>query len=84
VQGDKTGDETLLDIVRLYLKKKYNKPGNVFLGVVHRIDRPVSGVLLFARTSKSLARLNAMLKERSVHKHTGLLLKILQKKYPDI
>lgn len=60
VQGDKTGDRTLADDVKAYIKKKYNKPGEVFLGVVHRLDRPVSGVVVFARTSKALARLNEM------------------------
>lgn len=57
-QGDKTGDPSIPDLLKLYLKKKYNKPGNVFLGVVHRIDRPVGGVMVFARTSKALSRLN--------------------------
>ena len=60
VQGDKTGDIPLSDIVKDWLKAKYNKPGNVFLGVVHRLDRPVSGVVVFAKTSKALSRLNAM------------------------
>lgn len=60
VQGDKTGDETLADKVKEYIKKKYNKPGDVFLGIPHRIDRPVTGVVLFARTSKALTRLNKM------------------------
>ena len=59
-QGDKTGDSTIGDEVKQYLKNKYNKPGNVFLGVTHRIDRPTSGVMLFARTSKSLARMNEL------------------------
>jgi len=68
VQGDKTGDETLGDQVKLYIAKKYNKPGAVFLGVVHRIDRPVSGVVLFARTSKALSRLNELIKERQIKK----------------
>jgi 23S rRNA pseudouridine1911/1915/1917 synthase len=63
VQGDKTGDRTLSDEVKDYLKKKYNKPGNVFLGVTHRIDRPTSGIVLFARTSKALARINQLFKE---------------------
>ena len=58
VQGDKTGDVPLSDIVKEYIREKYNKPGNVFLGVVHRLDRPVSGVVVFARTSKALSRLN--------------------------
>ena len=60
VQGDKTGDAPLSEIVKEYLKKKYDKPGNVFLGVVHRLDRPTSGIVLFAKTSKALARLNKM------------------------
>lgn len=60
VQGDKTGDRTLADDVKAYIKEKYNKPGEVFLGTVHRLDRPVSGVVVFARTSKALARLNEM------------------------
>lgn len=60
VQGDKTGDIPLLDTVKSYIKQKYNKPGDVFLGLPHRIDRPTSGVVLFARTSKALARLNVL------------------------
>ena len=60
VQGDKTGDTPLSEIVKDWIKEKYNKPGNVYLGVVHRLDRPVSGVVLFAKTSKSLPRLNTM------------------------
>lgn len=63
VQGDKTGDRTLGDDVKDYLKKKYNKPGNVFLGVTHRIDRPTSGIVLFARTSKALTRINKLFTE---------------------
>ncbi|MCF0190208.1 MAG: RNA pseudouridine synthase [Marinilabiliaceae bacterium] len=68
VQSDKTGDRTLADDVKDYIKVKYNKPGDVFLGIVHRIDRPVSGVVLFARTSKALARLNEMFKNHTVKK----------------
>lgn len=68
VQSDKTGDATLADEVKAYIKEKYNKPGEVFLGIVHRIDRPVSGVVLFARTSKALARLNEMFKNHTVTK----------------
>jgi 23S rRNA pseudouridine1911/1915/1917 synthase len=68
VQGDKTGDEPLSEILKQYIKTKYDKPGNVFLGVVHRLDRPVSGAVIFARTSKALTRLNAMLKEGEIHK----------------
>ena len=69
VQGDKTGDRTLGDEVKEYLKERYSKPGNVFLGVTHRLDRPTSGAVLFARTSKALTRLNELFKEeRSIHK----------------
>lgn len=68
VQGDKTGDTPLSETIKDYLKKKYNKPGNVFCGVVHRIDRPVTGVVLFAKTSKALSRLNEMLKKGEIHK----------------
>ena len=60
VQGDKTGDMPLSDIVKAYIKEKYQKPGEVFLGVTHRLDRPTTGVVLFARTSKALTRLNTM------------------------
>ncbi len=65
VQGDKTGDTPLSETVKAYIKDKYNKPGEVFLGVPHRLDRPTSGVVLFARTSKALTRLNEMLREKS-------------------
>ena len=65
VQGDKTGDKPLSDILKDYIKAKYNKPGEVFLGVPHRLDRPTSGVVLFARTSKALSRLSEMFKEKS-------------------
>jgi len=68
VQGDSTGDEALSDRVKKYLAVKYNKPGDVFLGVVHRLDRPVSGVIIFARTSKALARLNRMFQEKQLSK----------------
>ena len=68
VQGDKTGDRPLSDIVKDYIKEKYQKPGAVFLGVVHRLDRPVSGLVVFARTSKALSRLNKMFAEGEVHK----------------
>lgn len=68
VQGDKTGDTPLSETVKDYIKVKYNKPGNVFLGVVHRLDRPVSGVVVFARTSKALSRLNEMFRKGDVHK----------------
>lgn len=68
VQGDKTGDTPLSDIVKAYLKKKYNKPGEVFLGVVHRLDRPTTGLVLFARTSKALERMNAQFSNRETQK----------------
>lgn len=68
VQGDKTGDKPLSDIVKEYIKVKYAKPGNVFLGVVHRLDRPVGGLVVFARTSKALSRLNEMFRTGDVHK----------------
>jgi len=68
VQGDKTGDVPLSELMKQYIKVKYNKAGNVFLGVTHRIDRPVSGVLLFARTSKALSRLNEMFRQKKVQK----------------
>ncbi len=68
VQGDKTGDKTLADAVKEYIKQKYCKPGNVFLGITHRLDRPVWGLVVFAKTSKALSRLNAMFRDGSVHK----------------
>lgn len=68
VQGDQTGDETLADRVKDYIGRKYQKPGAVFLGVIHRIDRPVSGVVLFARTSKALGRMNEQFRTREIEK----------------
>ncbi len=68
VQGDKTGDEPLSETVKRYIKEKYQKPGAVFLGVTHRLDRPVSGLVVFARTSKALERLNRMFANGEVHK----------------
>jgi 23S rRNA pseudouridine1911/1915/1917 synthase len=68
VQGDKTGDATLPDAIKAYLKEKYNKPGNVFCGVVHRLDRPTSGAVIFARTSKALERLNAQFRDKETNK----------------
>lgn len=68
VQGDKTGDTPLSETVKEYLKEKYQKPGNVFIGVTHRLDRPVSGLVLFAKTSKALSRLNEMFKRGEVKK----------------
>lgn len=68
VQGDKTGDAPISDDVKQYIKQKYNKPGDVFLGLIHRLDRPVSGIVIFARTSKALARMNEMFKDKEVQK----------------
>jgi len=75
VQGDKTGDKPLSEIVKEYIADKYKKPGKVFLGVVHRLDRPTSGIVIFARTSKALERLNKMLREKSVHKTYWAIVK---------
>ena len=68
VQGDETGDEPLVEICKKYIKEKYKKPGEVFLGVVHRLDRPVSGVVVFARTSKALERMNELFRDRQTKK----------------
>jgi len=68
VQGDKTGDKPLSEIVKEYIKQTYDKPGNVFLGVVHRIDRPTAGLVMFAKTSKALTRLNRMLQDKTIQK----------------
>ena len=68
MQGDKTGDAPLSDILKEYIKEKYNKPGNVYLGVVHRLDRPTSGAVIFAKTSKALGRLNKMLRDKQIDK----------------
>jgi len=68
VQGDKTGDKPLSETVKDYIRDKFHKPGNVFLGVVHRLDRPVAGLVVFARTSKALSRLNEMFRKGEVHK----------------
>ena len=75
VQGDKTGDTPLSETVKEYIKKKYHKPGNVFLGVTHRLDRPVSGLVLFARTSKALSRLNEMFKTKDIKKTYWAIVK---------
>ncbi len=80
VQGDKTGDEPLSDKVKTYLKEKYQKPGNVFCGVIHRIDRPVSGVVLFAKTSKALSRMNELFRERAIQKVYWAIVKERPKK----
>ncbi len=83
VQGDKTGDQPLSDVVKDYIKDKYNKPGNVFLGVVHRLDRPTTGVIVFARTSKALERFNKMLRDKKVHKTYWAVVKNKPKKAND-
>ena len=74
-QGDKTGDKPLSDVVKEYVKDKYNKPGLVFIGTVHRLDRPTSGIVIFARTSKALERLNKMLREKTINKTYWALVK---------
>ncbi|PHK34789.1 pseudouridine synthase [Nostoc linckia z16] len=81
VQGDKTGDKPLSEVVKEYLKEKYNKPGEVFLGVVHRLDRPTTGIVMFARTSKALARLNELFKNRETEKTYWAVVK--QKPQPE-
>jgi 23S rRNA pseudouridine1911/1915/1917 synthase len=75
VQGDKTGDKPLSEVVKEYLKDKYNKPGEVFLGVVHRLDRPTTGIAVFAKTSKALERLNKMFSERETKKTYWAIVK---------
>ncbi len=75
VQGDKTGDEPLSEVVKNYLKEKYHKPGNVFLGVIHRLDRPVSGVVVFAKTGKALRRMNELVKQRAMQKTYWAIVK---------
>ena len=77
VQADKTGDKPLSDLVKQYIKQKYNKPGDVFLGVVHRLDRPVSGVVVFAKTSKALGRMNELFRSRDVKKIYWAIVKDL-------
>lgn len=83
VQADKTQDIPLSEIVKEYLKKKYNKPGNVFLGVTHRLDRPTSGIVIFAKTSKALTRINAMFKNKSIKKEYWALVHHTPKKPND-
>lgn len=75
VQGDKTGDVPLSEYVKSYIKERDNKPGNVFCGVIHRLDRPVSGVVIFAKTSKALSRMNELVKSRNFHKTYHALVK---------
>jgi 23S rRNA pseudouridine1911/1915/1917 synthase len=80
VQGDKTGDTPLSEVVKEYIKEKYNKPGNVFLGVVHRLDRPTTGIVVFAKTSKSLERFNKMLRDKKIDKTYWAIVKNLPNK----
>lgn len=75
VQGDKTGDKPLSEVVKEYIKYKYNKPGNVYLGVVHRLDRPTSGIVVFAKTSKALPRLNQLFKDKEIKKTYWAIVK---------
>jgi 23S rRNA pseudouridine1911/1915/1917 synthase len=75
VQGDKTGDKPLSDVVKEYIADKYNKSGNVYLGVVHRLDRPTTGIVIFARTSKVLPRLNALFVSKAIHKIYWAIIK---------
>ena len=84
VQGDKTGDKCLLDDVKEYIKEKYDKPGNVFAGLVHRIDRPVSGAVVFAKTSKALSRMTVKVKDRDFRKTYLALVKNHPPKQADV
>ncbi|MDC9721485.1 MAG: RluA family pseudouridine synthase [Urechidicola sp.] len=83
VQGDKTGDKPLSEVVKSYIKDKYNKPNNVYLGVVHRLDRPTSGIVIFAKTSKALERLNKMLREKQIDKTYWAVVKNQPQKNQD-
>lgn len=83
VQGDKTGDLPLSEIVKQYIKEKYNKPGNVYLGVAHRLDRPTSGIVVFAKTSKALPRLNKLFAEKAAKKTYWAVVKNFPKKKED-
>lgn len=83
VQGDKTGDKPLSDVVKEYIKEKYNKPGNVYLGTVHRLDRPTSGIVIYARTSKALERLNKMLRDKTIKKTYWAIVQQQPKKATD-
>jgi 23S rRNA pseudouridine1911/1915/1917 synthase len=82
-QGDKTGDKPLNEVIKEYIKEKYNKPGNVFLGTVHRLDRPTSGIVIYARTSKALERLNKMLRDKTIKKTYWAVVKNIPKKEKD-
>jgi 23S rRNA pseudouridine1911/1915/1917 synthase len=83
VQGDKTGDKPLSEVVKEYIKDKYNKPGEVFLGVVHRLDRPTTGIVVFARTTKALTRLNELFKNRETQKTYWAIVKKKPQKTED-
>ena len=83
VQGDKTGDKPLSDVVKEYIKEKYNKPGEVFLGVVHRLDRPTTGIVVFARTSKALSRMNELFSNRETQKTYWAVVKNKPEKSQD-
>ena len=83
VQGDKTGDTPLSEVVKSYIKDKYNKPGDVYLGVMHRLDRPTSGIVIFARTSKALSRLNKLLRDKGIQKTYWAIVKHSPKKEAD-
>jgi len=83
VQGDKTGDKPLSEVVKEYIKDKYNKPGEVFLGVVHRLDRPTSGIVVFARTSKALTRMNELFSNRETQKTYWAVVKNKPEKVQD-
>ena len=74
-QGDKTGDKSLIDLAKYYIKKKYNKPGNVFIGLPHRIDRPTSGIVILSKTSKSLSRMSKLFKEKKIEKKYWAVVK---------
>ena len=83
VQGDKTGDVPLSEVVKQYIKEKYNKPGNVYLGVAHRLDRPTSGIVVFAKTSKALPRLNKLFAEKAAKKTYWAVVKNAPEKHKD-
>ncbi|MBC7640723.1 MAG: RNA pseudouridine synthase [Flavobacterium sp.] len=84
VQGDKTGDKPLSDVVKEYLKEKYNKPGEVFLGVIHRLDRPTTGIVVFAKTSKALTRMNELFSNRETQKTYWAVVKNKPSKNEDV
>ena len=83
-QGDITGDETIGDKIKKYLKKKYDKPGNVYLGIPHRLDRPTSGIIIFTKTSKALSRLNELFKKNEIIKTYWAIVKKIENSKPQI